>query len=860
MADDLARVGRALMALADDIDAALAARPQRVAGGPQWKFQGRDGDGQFAGNAGVGALAKFKKMSDRMWGKLESVRERMFPRSPVARDPDRIKVGEVVPTRGHTRWAEVTQLGRQYTLNEPGAGKYTEPEDDVRRRVAANAAERMRRESGGAPPRPTKAETAPMVDSTKKTTSLDEVISAAGHTGRLATRQAQRYLDQAREQLAGGASYRDVSEFLESRAIGITDLWRGEGGVDIDGPRRLTEDEVGAAVDADSVWLFRLSGILRDLDRRGRSYESFDHDPVGALVRGYGLTPPGVVPARSARSLLAALDGHVRAMVDDEDDDELDDDELDDDVRMLLAALEQLTGRATRGHARFNPDQPRWPKGHPMGGQFRPSVLGMVSDLKKWLSGDRKSDPFKRFSDVQLRTVARERRLLGKKGDPDIAKGLKLPHNADRDTVVKALVDDMEGADLRTTDRKTGAPLDVNPKSRETMTILSSGKKAVIPPDEMDGLMHAIRELGPRPFNFSRLQVTGKGNEKMFRAHVPGQNRPRDTMPQLPTGTGPGDETKDGKHMTDFEDFLRSKGVAFEYGTMDPRELIASQSELNGVKVAKIWGFMGGGWKPGGVMIVARDGKGGWAVVDGHHRWAGAAARSISGKMDVEAMFIDMHIDDVIGHEKNPKGLVMDFASIEGLAEDREAEVKTDAKALLDMASSSAATPTPAPAKKVYDTLSGKKAAVKRPPKPKAADFISSQLDEIERAYRIGEPSTVLADEVLREAANDMVNGESHDQVAENLRQAAQTLWDDWDLGRDISVVDDPRNAPRDMTPNEIRDAVEDDYDRLTRLADVLDMIQKAQDRKPKRSRTASNLLQAIADVSRGRVQIVGVS
>ena len=108
-------------------------------------------------------------------------------------------------------------------------------------------------------------------------------------------------------------------------------------------------------------------------------------------------------------------------------------------------------------------------------------------------------------------------------------------------------------------------------------------------------------------------------------------------------------------------------------GTMDPRELVASQSELSGPKVAKLYGFMGAGWKPGGVMIIARSGDE-WAVVDGHHRWAGAAARSVSGDdtLEVDVMMIDADIDDVLGTPEHPDGVVMGFASFEGLGADRE--------------------------------------------------------------------------------------------------------------------------------------------------------------------------------------------
>lgn len=610
---------RALLALADQIDAAIEAQPQRVAGGDHYKLQGRDPEGQFSHIGGGGIAKKLAK--------------------------------------------------------------------------AMNA--------------------------------FDE---AASQYGQPATKQAREAVKDARDRLAGGMSLKAAGEWLEDYSKRLHERWRSKLPIDTDAP--MSTEELRKVVRADIDLLDHMGRDLRQRAERemreadwGSRGSTTTTDPVQALARGYGLTPPGTVHVRSAASLLAALGGRARAGRAGADDDDLEDAQ---DVRMLLDVFEKITGRKTaiRAHARFDPGQDRWPKGSPMGGQWRPTIAGMVDRLGDWLSGDRKGDPFgasgvfgKKISDASLMKVAKERGVTFPAGG--------LP---DRELLVKTLVADLEGRELKATN-EAGEKITADHASRRTVAILATGRKVTVSPGEVGPLMDAIRQLniegkpfnpgrhGPgfgvyrddkagkrlhgtvshtgtidwddgtrekvdevtgdvrmkQPaFNFNRVQVTGKGNEKMFRRHL--RDRPRDTMPQLPTGHGDDDKTSDGKYMADFENFLKAQGVAFKYGKMDPRELVASQSQLNGHKVAKIHKFMAKGWKPGGVMIVARDGEGGWAVVDGHHRWAAAAAESVTSPMDVEVMAIDEHIDKILGSQEDPTdGLVMKFASFEGLDVDRHA-------------------------------------------------------------------------------------------------------------------------------------------------------------------------------------------
>lgn len=397
-------------------------------------------------------------------------------------------------------------------------------------------------------------------------------------------------------------------------------------------------------------------------------------DDLPVLLRRWGLLPadgvpqsPATVNVRAAQQLLAALDDAPADADDGPNDDHDDDNGLDEDSQALLDALEEIDRLNAGGDAEralalydlfirdapvFDPEKhPRWPKGTPkLGGKFKPSIAGLVYKIAKWLNGDHKGDPFDGFDKPVLRKVAKLR-------------GLKVRPGADRDEIAKQLLNDLVKPRIH------GGG---DPQARKAMLQLAGGNKTTIASAQVDGLMQAIKTGQPEPFNLANLQVDGAGNGNLFQRHL--RDRPRDTMPQLPTGFGKEGDTAKGRTMEDFEQFLADKGVKFEYGTMDPRQLVASQSELNAPKVAKLYGFMrDGGWLESGVMIVGRQGDE-WAVVDGHHRWAGASLASIArgGTLDVKVMRIDASIDDILGTPENPDGIVMDFAEFEGLATDRE--------------------------------------------------------------------------------------------------------------------------------------------------------------------------------------------
>lgn len=437
---------------------------------------------------------------------------------------------------------------------------------------------------------------------------------------------------------------------------------------DVDEPDRYGVPQVvsrgGGRVDDDTAMVAVVRDFVSGGTRAARGGDRFVREAdVIALLRDWGYLPShqrSVVDPDAARALLYAFDG------------------LSDEEHAVVWALDNFERAMSVGFTRGRPSRllklagsqlSEFNAKHPRDrtGKFRTVAARVMGALAAWQErGDREADPFEGFGRDQLRKVAK-------------ARGVAIRRGADRDEISKALLDDLERKELRP--RAEG----VDARAHETMVTLAGGEKATIGPDGVDPLMRAMTamasgakkdaragEAAPT-FNLANLQIEGEGNGNLFRRHL--RDRPRETMPQLPTGFGEEGKTSQGRTMEEFEDYLRESGVEFEYGWMDPRELVASQSELSGPKVAKLYGFMrDGGWLETGVMIIARSGDE-WAVVDGHHRWAGAAAASIArgGTLDVRVLKIDAEIDDVLGTPESPEGIVMGFASFEGLAADREA-------------------------------------------------------------------------------------------------------------------------------------------------------------------------------------------
>lgn len=109
-------------------------------------------------------------------------------------------------------------------------------------------------------------------------------------------------------------------------------------------------------------------------------------------------------------------------------DDISDDEPLSDDELALVAALDELDGAALAEV--FDPTQARYPKGHPLGGKFRPMVDRIkqsIEDHRAGKHGDK--HPLDGYSREQLRRVAK-------------ARGIELKRGEDRDSIARKLLDD----------------------------------------------------------------------------------------------------------------------------------------------------------------------------------------------------------------------------------------------------------------------------------------------------------------------------------------------------------------------------------------------------------------------------------
>lgn len=352
-----------------------------------------------------------------------------------------------------------------------------------------------------------------------------------------------------------------------------------------------------------------------------------------------------------------------------------DSDDLDEDAAALLWALQEiedlddeieeapsarnralrLAGVERAWTAAQAAKHPRNLKG-PGGGRFR----SLSQRLIDWMSsmGNREDSPFDGFDRKQLAKVAR-------------ARGLKVDRKDDRDAIIDKLVDNLEfkdpgkkeslkkaiaGKKSRALHKSVAVEKDqfgqeIAPKAvpkavpkakpgpddvaiSKALRSLSSGEFASIDGSQIDAFMAAMRGQDP-PVNLSYLKVNGPGNGNLYDRHL--RDIPRSEMPQLPTTV---------EDLQAFRLKLADMNVKTTYEQVDPRTLVATQSELNGPKVAKLFGFMReGGWQEGGALIISREG----AVLDGHHRWAGAAAARAAGKdINVTALRVDMGIDELL--------------------------------------------------------------------------------------------------------------------------------------------------------------------------------------------------------------------
>lgn len=144
---------------------------------------------------------------------------------------------------------------------------------------------------------------------------------------------------------------------------------------------------------------------------------------------------------------------------------------------------------------------------------------------------------------------------------------------------------------------------------------LQAGERVEIEPGQVDELMGTL--AGLPPVNLKALSIVGQGNETLFGPQHPHRSIPRTAMPQLP---------EDAAGMQVFRDALAARGVSVTLERSDPRRLRATQSELDSRDVGRMYGFIRDGKyrEEIGAILASQDGF----VLDGHHRWAGKAARA----------------------------------------------------------------------------------------------------------------------------------------------------------------------------------------------------------------------------------------
>lgn len=304
---------------------------------------------------------------------------------------------------------------------------------------------------------------------------------------------------------------------------------------------------------------------------------------------------------------------------------------------------------------------------------------------------------------------------------------------------------------------------------RNAYSALTRGDGATIDAGELDGLLRTLTGGGDeaKRANLAKLDVGGYGT--LF-ATDKTDALDRSKMPQLGTNE---------QEMRPFLDVLRERGVSVKIAELDPTTLKPSQTEISGAKTGKLYGFMAkDGWLPGGLLVTSGDGY----VVDGHHRWSGAAAVRASGArpdMTVTGLVVDAPIDEVLQ-------LAMSVARFESLTDDR-------------MAQASAAAPHKPPAAE--------------PDQPTKEDDMS--LTEVRQRLGLADD----ADEVAILAAVDDLKAKAE---AQSVAASAAAEQEKTELTKQVQILD---SKVQELTSQIAASAAEK---RAAEKADLLDKAQRA--------------------------------
>jgi hypothetical protein len=162
---------------------------------------------------------------------------------------------------------------------------------------------------------------------------------------------------------------------------------------------------------------------------------------------------------------------------------------------------------------------------------------------------------------------------------------------------------------------------------------LAAGREVTVAGRDLPDAFDAMAN-GDGGVNLNRLSTT---DGVSFAAT--GVKVPRAEMPQVP-----------GSKKAAFIAELDAKGVKSTRESVDPKSLKPIQSEISGQKSGQMLQSMRDGKLLEGdnPLIVSRDGF----VVDGHHRWAAAVARSYEVPVALPVLRIDMDAVDLLAQVK----------------------------------------------------------------------------------------------------------------------------------------------------------------------------------------------------------------
>ena len=170
------------------------------------------------------------------------------------------------------------------------------------------------------------------------------------------------------------------------------------------------------------------------------------------------------------------------------------------------------------------------------------------------------------------------------------------------------------------TDHNHHTDADINGLAAKAM----GGEPVAIDPIDTDDVLRVMADSA-NPVDLTLVDVQGTVLYNTMREN----GIPRSNMPQI-----------DQEYMGAFQQTLSDRGIKFDSESVSPLKLTPTQSELDGRSTGKLVKAMENGemdWS--NAIWVSEEGN----ILDGHHRWAAAAAIAADGGMNVEIPIIRVH-------------------------------------------------------------------------------------------------------------------------------------------------------------------------------------------------------------------------